>query len=485
LLPVVNPVEDTALSRRSPRSIVLATATIILVWLPTAGLSPGPADRAEAQVLPPNIVFIVTDDMRADQLWAMPVVNAEIVGRGVTFDNAFVPNPWCCPSRASILTGTYSHTNRVYRNAPPYGGYASFNPTSTLATWLQNAGYRTGLVGKYLNGYKTGVPVGWNSWQAFSGDEQNEGGAYYDYDFVQNGVLGHYGNDPEDYSTDVLAAKAEQFVQTTPSSQPLFLYFTPFAPHGAQIPADRHATAFPTLKFTRPPSFNEADVSDKPAYIRSKPPLTSTQIKAADTGRRKMLRTLLAVDEAIGRVLTALEETGRLGTTMILFASDNGLLRGEHRWTKKMVPYEEAIRIPLAIRYDPLTLLPRTDHHLVLNVDWAPTVTALSGIAAPGADGVSMVPLLAGITNPTWRIEFPIEHMKGGAGDPVPSYCAVRTRTQKYVAYNTKEEELYDLVNDPYETQNLAKNSQYANLKATLRARAQALCNPVPPGFSW
>ena len=456
-----------------------------LSTLADATAGPSSTTSARAQTLRPNIVFIVTDDMRYDQLWAMPVVNSEIVDQGMTFDRAFIPNPWCCPSRASILTGTYSHTNKVYRNAPPYGGYASFNATSTLATWLQAGGYRTGLVGKYLNGYASGQPPGWDTWAAFSGGVENEGGAYYDYDFVEDGVLTHYGSDPADYSTDVLAEKADAFVRDTPADRPLFLYFTPFAPHGDAIPADRHATAFSKLQFTRPPSFNEADESDKPAYIRTKPLMTASQITAVDTGRRKMLRTLLAVDEAVQRILTALSDTGRLGTTLIVFASDNGLLRGEHRYSKKIVPYEESIHVPLVIQYDPLTTMPSVNHKMVLNIDWAPTVAALAGVTAPGADGSSMVPLLAGVTNPTWRVDFPLEHMKGGASDIVPSYCGVRTAQYKYVAYNTKEEELYDLVSDPYEIQNLAKKTAYTTVKANLRARAQALCKPVPPGFSW
>jgi N-acetylglucosamine-6-sulfatase len=437
--------------------------------------------------VPPNIVFIITDDMRADRLWAMPVVNSELVAHGVKFTNAFVPNPWCCPSRASILTGTYSHTNGVYRNAPPYGGYASFKPASTLATWLHGGGYRTGLIGKYFNGYKgTTIPPGWDEWAAFSGGMANEGGAYYNYDFSENGVLTHYGSAPEDYSTDLLAGKADAFIRDTPVEQPLFLYFTPFAPHGNPIPAQKYATAFSAERFLpRPPSFNEAVVSDKPAYIRTKPLLTTTEINTVDTGRRKMLRTLLSVDDAVQGILTALQDTGRLNNTLIVFTSDNGLLRGEHRWTKKMVPYEEAIHIPLVMRYDPMTTAPVTDRHLVLNVDWAPTAAALAGVAAPGVEGSSMVPLLDGTTDPVWRVEFVIEHMKGGTSDPVPTYCAVRTKTYKYVAYSTHEEELYDLVSDPYETKNLAKHAGYATLKATLRARAQALCTPTPPGFTW
>ena len=441
---------------------------------------------AGAADMPPNVVFIVTDDMRLDQLWAMPVVNSRLVARGMTFTNAFVPNPWCCPSRASILTGTYSHTNLVYRNAAPYGGYASFRASSTIATWLDGAGYHTGLVGKYLNGYRTGTPPGWDEWHAFSGGETNEGGAYYDYDFVDDGLLSRRGDTPSDYSTDLLADRAETFIRDAPADEPLFLYFTPFAPHGPSIPADRQSTAFSSVTFTpRPPNFNEPDVSDKPAYIRTKPRLTDSQIVEVDGGRRKMLRTLLAVDEAVDRVLTALADTGRLRSTVILFSSDNGVLRGEHRWTTKVAPYEEAIRVPLVIRYDPLTVAGSTDGHLVLNIDWAPTVADLAGIEAPGVDGRAMTPLLTGTPHVRWRPAFPIEHLKGGPGDPVPSYCAVRTRTAKYVAYGTKEEELYDLVHDPFEVRNLANDPAWQQRKTSLRARAQALCHPVPPGFSW
>jgi arylsulfatase A-like enzyme len=194
---------------------------------------------------------------------------------------------------------------------------------------------------------------------------------------------------------------------------------------------------------------------------------------------------LLAVDEAVQRILTALSETGRLSTTFILFSSDNGLLRGEHRYAKKIVPYEESIHVPLAIRYDPLSAASGVNHRMVLNVDWAPTAADVAGVAAPGAEGTSMLPLLADLPHPPWRRAFPLEHMKGGTDDIVPSYCGVRTGSYKYVAYNTKEEELYDLVNDPYELQNLAGDAAYATLKASLRARAHRLCKPAPPGFSW
>jgi N-acetylglucosamine-6-sulfatase len=226
-------------------------------------------------------------------------------------------------------------------------------------------------------------------------------------------------------------------------------------------------------------------VSDKPAYIRNKPLLTAGQMSGIDAGRRNQLRTLLAVDEAVQRILTALSDTGRLGTTFILFSSDNGLLRGEHRYAKKVVPYEESIHVPLVIRYDPLPAASGVNHRMVLNVDWAPTAADVAGVPSPGVEGTSMLPLLADLPHPRWRTEFPLEHMKGGASDIVPSYCGVRTGSYKYVAYNTKEEELYDLVNDPYELQNLAKQAAYATLKADLRAQAQALCKPVPPGFSW
>ena len=440
----------------------------------------------------PNIVLILTDDQRYDELSGMPIVNDELIDKGRSFTNGFVENPLCCPSRATILTGRESNRTDIYDNKPPHGGYTTFHvegeESSTIATWLQGAGYYTGLVGKYFNGYTPTrartAPPGWDVWNATAngkGPNGPAGGTYYEYYVSENGSLSYYGNDPSDYSTDVLADYATRFIDDAPSNEPLFLYFAPRAPHlrARAAPVDRNA--FPALAPLRPPSANEADVSDKPAHIRTIPPLTSAEMAARDEARRSQFRSLLAVDRAVGGILEALRSTGRLGTTFILFASDNGLSIAEHRWTEKRVPYEESIRVPMIVRYDPATrLTASTDPRFVLNLDIARTFANLANTSAPGARGASFLPLLAGDAR-GWRTDFLIEHYENDV--QVPAYCAVRNQQDLYVEYETGEQELYDLQADPYELTNLASDPTQATTLSTLHARMAQLCSPPPPGF--
>ncbi|MDP9261334.1 MAG: sulfatase-like hydrolase/transferase, partial [Actinomycetota bacterium] len=227
----------------------------------------------------PNIVLILTDDQRFDEMAHMPTVRTTLANKGMTFKNGFVVNSLCCPSRSTILTGEYSHSTGVYKNAPPNGGFDTFTQTgddqSTIATWLQTAGYRTGLVGKYLNGYGppqgTYVPPGWDVWNALTlqGAEGGSDGTfgYYNYSMSIDGAPRSYGSTAADYSTDVLASDATDFIQSTPSSKPLFLFFAPRAPHAPAIPANRDTNSCPNLAPNRPPNYNEPVVADKPAYI--------------------------------------------------------------------------------------------------------------------------------------------------------------------------------------------------------------------------
>ena len=436
----------------------------------------------------PDVVLILTDDQRADTLSAMPNVRSLLGDRGVTFTNGFVANALCCPSRANILKGAYSHSTRVYQNGGTYGPMSSFDDRSTMATWLDGGGYRTAFVGKYFNGYDPSrasyVPPGWDRWVAFATTDIG-GGRYLDYGLSIDGTYRTYGSATADYSTDVLATFAESFIRGTPADTPLFLEFAPYAPHEPATPAPRHATMFGNLPTHRPPSFGEVDVSDKPAYIRSVPTFRQGNIDRIDSIRRKQYQSLLAVDEAVARIVQALQDTGRLATTMIVFTSDNGFLWGEHRWgttgqMNKQVPYEESIRVPFVVRYDPLVTTPRVDPDLVLNIDIAPTFAALAGVSAPGAEGSSMLPLLASPTA-AWRSDFLIEHHVTN----VPSYCAVRNQTTLYVRYGTGEQELYLLDTDPFQLMNRANDPAYAQTVSAMRARAQSLCSPPPPGYSF
>jgi N-acetylglucosamine-6-sulfatase len=464
-------------------ALAISLAALLSLWAgPTRGAT-GASDVGS-----PNIVVIVTDDQRWDTLWAMPTLQSEIVAKGVTFANAFAVNPTCCPSRASILTGQYSNTTGVYTNKRPDGGFPRFEDESTIATWLDAAGYQTALSGKYLNLYSnrhvTYLPPGWDRWFAMlTGASEEQDFYYFNYDVSDQGSLVEFGFAETDYSTDVFADRADAFIRGADPGSPLFLLFTPVAPHYPAFPADRHETEFSELEDHRPPNYNEEDVSDKPAYVQNRPLMDAKHMRNLDNFRKRQYRTLLAVDEAIATILAALTDTGRLGDTMIVFTSDNGLTWGEHRWVRsKLLPYEEVTRVPLVIRYDPLTASSGVDSHLVANIDLTPTLAELAGIEAPSVQGMSLMPLLASAGEP-WRTEVLIEHLQ--SQDPVPTYCALRNESYVYVTYSTGEEELYDLALDPYQLDNRTQDGLYTGTVMALRTSLVELCDPPPPGFEF
>ena len=493
-------------SRRGPATRAAMVAVVLVVAIGAtivtaqAAAAPAPALRAGAEIASstaaqpsagaapataaarkPDIVLILTDDMRVDMLWAMPTVQSELVAKGIEFTNGYVSNPLCCPSRASILTGRYSHGNGVYTNHPkqPYGGFPAFRDRSTVATWLHAGGYRTGLFGKYLNGYSgTYVPPGWDKWFV-----TYDNGAFYDYTASADGVLRTFGSDPADYGTDVLARRVTDFIRSTDPARPLFAYFAPHAPHGPATPAPGDEKAFSDLPRWRPPSYDEANVSDKPAYIQKRDLLAETYAAGVDRFRLSQYRSLLAVDRAVSEILDTLEKTGRLSNAVIVFTSDNGFLWGEHRWRSKVVPYEESIRVPFVVRADSMIASPRSDGHLVLNVDLAPTFAQLAGVGAPGAEGRSLLPLLSSPTVP-WRTDFLLEHLERGPRG-VPTYCGVHSQQFVYVNYGTGEEELYDLVRDPHQLSNKARQDAYRDVRREMRHRLVELCDPLPPGFAF
>jgi len=366
-----------------------------------------------APVVRPNIIVILTDDqdLTLGSLDYMPRTRNLIARQGMTFSNYFVPLSLCCPSRSTILTGLYPHNHKVYTNFPPDGGYERFDERGleeeTLATALHSAGYRTALIGKYLNGYPgdrpaSWVPPGWDEWAS-----PVAGSPYAAYRFTlnENGKTVKYGSTTEDYMTDVLAGKATAFVRSAAGSgQPFFLFLATYAPHKPSTPAKRHAGLFPDLKAPRTPSFNEADVGDKPDRIRRMPRLTPAQIGTIDTLYRKQMLSLQAVDEAVAGLVKALQETGQLANTYIVFTSDNGFHMGQHRLEPgKYTPYETDVHVPLLVRGPGVAAGSRTGA-LAVSVDLAPTLAGLAGVKLPiDADGRSLVPLLRGQTPEGWR----------------------------------------------------------------------------------
>jgi len=462
--------------RRSGAPILgrLRARLLPLVALAVLAVLAGPAVAAHASAKP-SVVLIVTDDQRWDTLGRMANVEKLVAAHGVTFTNAFVQDPACCPSRATILTGRFANDTGVLRNGPPFGGFASFDDRSTIATWLGAAGLRTALVGKYLNGYQGVdgyVPPGWDRWAAFTTL------GYYDFALSLDGRWQSYSS--SSYSTYVLTDQAVSFIRDTRG--PLLLVYTPFAPHAPAEPATRDETAYPKLTPFRPPSYDEADVSDKPAWLRSH---TRLAHRGANRFRRHQLETLLAVDRGVGRIVRALQATHRLHHTLLVFMSDNGVTWGEHRLVDwKFAPYDEMLRVPLVVRYDPLTRTPRRDTHLVLNADVAPTAAALEGLH-PKTDGQSLLRLLAG-TSSGWRTAFPIEHLRERAlpESKIPSWCGVRFRRFTYAVYANGAEELYALANDRYELRNRARDPAYSGTRRSLLPRLMWLCHPPPPGMS-
>ena len=430
----------------------------------------------------PNIIFVLTDDLDFASAQKMPEIRSQLIEKGTSFENAFVSFPTCCPSRATILTGLYAHNNNVKGNQLPEGGFEKFRDEGleekTIAVRLQEAGYQTAYFGKYMNGYAGGdpthVPPGWDEWYGKKKDQR-----LYDYQINENGVEVSYGSDTEDFFTDVLSSQATDFVQrAAPDSRPFFMYVAPTAPHGPATPAERHQGDFSNEEASHPPSLNEEDTSDKPAWIRDIDRLSDKQVSAIDRRHRERLESLLAVDEMVASLMRELGEAGELEDTFIFFTSDNGWHAGEHRIKGgKRTPYEEAARVPFFARGPGVPAGSRVEK-LTLNTDFAPTFAGLAGVEFL-ADGRSLGPLLGGDeeTSPGRTAilleTFANEATEDDATHNLTNYQAVRTKTHKYVEYETGEKELYDLQADPYELDNIyesADTSLIDNLKAALDA---------------
>jgi arylsulfatase A-like enzyme len=444
----------------------------------------------------PNFLFILTDDMDAQSLQYMPRVQELLGVSGVTFENAFVTNPVCCPSNVSILTGQYSYNTQILHNVPPLGGFQKFtnmrtdgDPSTqgdenTLATWLDDAGYLTGRVGKYLVGYpdsSTYIPPGWDQWQA----SYDGFSSYFNYRLNENGTVVQYGAGEGDYITDVLTDKTVGMIEGAEATdeQPFFFMLSANAPHsgvapnGAPTPAPRHAGMFAGATAPRTPSFNEADVSDKPANIRNAPSLTATQIANIDREYQARLESLQAVDEGVERIIKSLEENGELENTFIFFTSDNGYHLGQHRFLNgKAQPYEEDIRVPLLVSGPGVRAGVSLDQ-FALNIDFAPTIAELAQ-ATPGRDidGRSLTPLLVRDTPPAnnWRKDFLVEFYRA-PGQPGSPGKVLRTRHEVYVEYADGFRELYDLRTDPYQLNNVFASADKGHVKNLSERLAELL----------
>jgi N-acetylglucosamine-6-sulfatase len=456
---------------------------------------------------PPNILFILTDDLDYAAIEYMPRLKELITDQGVRFENSLVNVSLCCPSRVTTLRGQYSHNTGILTNGGSNGGfettYALGLEKNMIATLLRSSGYRTALFGKYLNGYpRTAgtdyIPPGWDSWAS-----SVRGNAYSEYSYTlnENGKLVSYGREPKDYGTDVYVGKTNEFMrESSKDNKPFFVFLSVYAPHGPATPAERHTALLPDVKAPQTASFNEADVSDKPGHIRSRPMINQRQLNRINENYRKRLLSLQAVDDGIAKMVETLREIGQLDNTYIVFASDNGFHQGQHRLiTGKQTPYEEDIRVPLIIR-GPNVPKGVVRRQLVGNIDLAPTFAAIAKTKPlEFMDGRSLLPLLEKDPPKSWRQAYLVEHWTQKSGNPgqteeerepgdldqennsperparrrnqrqgaaqIPEYQGIRIDGFSYIEYATGEKELYDLKNDPGQLNNLAATADSGWLK--------------------
>jgi N-acetylglucosamine-6-sulfatase len=457
----------------------------------------------------PNIVFILTDDLSFDLLRFMPHVQ-EMERRGLTFNNYFVSDSLCCPSRSSIFTGNFPHDTHVFSNFGRDGGFHAFHARGeerhTFAVALQRAGYDTALMGKYLNGYMGAghgvatdgsasravaanyVPPGWTDWSV-----AGWGYPEFNYTLNENGALDTYGAQPSDYMTNVLADRGVDFIdRSAGSGRPFFLELATFAPHSPYVPDPRDANDFPGLTAPRPPSFDTLPTR-APRWLRGRQPLTAAHVARIDKVFRLRAQAVQAVDRMIGRVEAALAANGIGRDTYLVFSSDNGLHTGEYRLMPgKLTAFDTDIHVPLVVVGPGVRAGARTGA-IAENVDLAKTFTGIAGTSLAG-DGHSLLPLIQGGTPADWRTAALVEHhgprisrldpdfQQPASGAPW-TYEAMRTRGFLYVEYNDGEREFYDLVRDPFELHNIAyaltpqqRHELHSELKAMRHCHGGKTC---------
>ncbi|MEU4426393.1 sulfatase [Actinoplanes sp. NPDC024001] len=473
---------------RRPTLIALLAAALLV----TAACTPTP--RAKAEARRPNIVLVLVDDLSKNLVRHMPNVLA-LQRDGTAFTNYTVTDSLCCPSRASILTGRYPHNTGILKNHGSDGGFRLFHrrghEKSTFATDLRAAGYRTAFLGKYLNEYlprktlvdgKPYVPPGWDQWFAGGNDYAN-----VNYTLNENGKLRWYGERPADYLTDVLSAKAQDFItESAAAGKPFLVEVSTYTPHMPFAPAPRDANSFPGLLAPRPASFDRLPVN-APKWLAALPPLSAAMRARIDLDFRKRVQSVQAIDRMLGDLRATLTRTGAAGNTVVIFTSDNGYHLGEYRLSPgKQTAFDVDVNVPLIVA-GPGVRVGGVISAPVENIDLRPTFADLAGASVPAqVDGRSFRSLLAGSAPALWRTAALIEH-SDPADDPAdpdyqrfsasvpPTYDAMRTTAFTYVEYADGSREFYDRRSDPHQLLNLAPKltpQRLAELHGALRGLA-------------
>lgn len=480
--------------------VILLTATLHQPILATAAVPAKPGVR-------PNFVVLFLDDMRKDDLVAMPYTRRVIELKGATFQNAYSTFPLCCPARASILTGQYAHNHGVLSNQSPTGGVLALNPRSTLATWLQPLGYTTAFIGKYLNRYgyvtePTYVPRGWSAWHVPSRNTMR----YRSFELNVNGRLEWFGRA---YHTTVMGNRMADFIRRRAGAKPFVLVGGFLAPHSGgplepDDPAGNNRTPAVAAEYVDteqdtelPPTeaYNEADISDKPLHIAELPELTSDDMDAHREINQQRLESIKSVDDQVRKIVRALLEKQQLRRTYIVVTSDNGYLLGEHRIPfGKVHPYEPSARVPMVMRGPGIPAGSQVEQLVGLH-DLAPTVLRTARAAPPDThplDGRNLLPLVtdnrAGAGRDLVLEAGPMGELAADASflrssPAVRSYRGLRTNNGwKYIEYATGDVELYNLRADPDELNNLADDPAYDQRQLALEAGLDRLATCVGAG---
>ncbi len=445
----------------------------------------------------PNVILIMTDDMRMDDLQFMPNTLRLLAAQGATFPQMLSPYPLCCPARAEVLSGQYSHNNGVQGNAWPRGGYYKLDNANTLPVWLRAHGYETSFMGKYLNEYglrdQYEVPPGWDIWDGSLRNVYN----YNDVTLNQNGQVVRY---PGVYQTDLFDQDSTELAsQFKSSDRPSFMWVSYVAPHGECSPTTlpRRLTVggcwhpptpevvdqgtFANLPPLQNPSINEADMSDKSAFMRALPLLTHNQLAEQQFDRIQRIESLQSVDRAVAHLVATLKATGEYRNTYIMFTSDNGIQLGEHRWRGKVLGYEPSVLVPLIIEG------PGIPHGVVrqqevTTVDLAATITDMTNTTAGlPLDGTSVLPVATGAVPDTGDRIVPLEAAPIHGDNPRWLYQGVRTNRYTLLLWDNGDVELYDRQHDPLEDNSVAGNPAYATIQHLLLTKLRQLRSCAGP----
>ncbi|MBI1732320.1 MAG: sulfatase-like hydrolase/transferase [Gammaproteobacteria bacterium] len=428
---------------------------------------------------PENIIVVLTDDQRWDTLWAMPAVERELAQKGVEFKNAYVSDPQCCPFRASFLGGGYyAHRTHVLTNSWPNGGSRRFADRNSLAQKLQTRGFRTAIIGKYLNDYERiapHVPPGWTLFHAITSQ-----GNFKKFGVVTGSSSPNQATRGRElqvnkYITDYIRDRALEFIDEN-RDKPFFLLVSTTAPHGPATAADGDESLFSDFRFKRS-NLGESNLTDKPTWVQS-----AAREKDFANFSRNQLRSLQSVDRMVHALINRLTQYGLLTRTRIIFTSDNGLMWGEHGLYHKSKPYQESLRVPLIIRADGLTgpISARIEENLVVvNLDIAQTILNWGRVNID-SDGEDLTPLVRGRPKPDWRWQndgFLIQYFEAAnlKRFKPPLWAGWVTPKYKYVFYpQTGEEELYDLMEDNFELESKHALQSHAEIRARLRKNVEA-----------